>query len=195
MRVFILGTGRCGTTTVARAFKHATNYTAAHESRAAAIRGRLDYPDGHIEVDNRLAWFLGPLYQRYPDALYFHLRRDQAETARSYAERFTSSASIVAAFGYGILQRDTPPSTMGDRLAVSRLAVETAQANIDHFLNGLPEGQRGWLELEQLEACFGRLWHRLGCTGDYDAAVAETRVKHNRRRSPRQARAEARRDA
>jgi hypothetical protein len=32
MHIFILNTGRCGSTTCARACQHMTNYTAAHES-------------------------------------------------------------------------------------------------------------------------------------------------------------------
>ena len=59
-RVFVLCTGRCGSTTFARAAAHATNFTAKHESRTYKLGAqRLAYPDNHIEVDNRLAWWRG----------------------------------------------------------------------------------------------------------------------------------------
>ena len=39
---------------------------------------RLDYPDQHIESDNRLAWYAGRLEKRYgDDAFYVHLKRDR----------------------------------------------------------------------------------------------------------------------
>jgi hypothetical protein len=58
VNVFILGTGRCGTLTISRAFEHATNFTSAHESASPSLY-LMDYPKDHIETDNRLAWMLG----------------------------------------------------------------------------------------------------------------------------------------
>ena len=68
MRIFCLGTGRSGTTTLTRALEHGTNYTSGHESRAALLgAARLDYADWHAEADNRLTWMLGPLGERFGD--------------------------------------------------------------------------------------------------------------------------------
>ncbi len=56
MDVFVLCTGRCGSTTFIKACAHITNYTAAHESRTGLLGSdRLDYPGKHIEADNRLS--------------------------------------------------------------------------------------------------------------------------------------------
>ena len=56
MNVFVLCTGRCGSTTFACACRHIENYTAAHESRShLAGPERFAYPEDHIEVDNRLS--------------------------------------------------------------------------------------------------------------------------------------------
>src|SRR5262245_39334592 len=90
MNVFILNTGRCGSTTIIKACSYITNYTAAHESRTGLVGpDRLDYPPNHIEADNRLSWFLGRLERTYGnDAFYVHLKRQDAATARSFAQRY-----------------------------------------------------------------------------------------------------------
>ena len=53
-----------------------TNFTAGHETRTNRLgAARLDYPDRHIEADNRLSFFLGKLNARWgDDAHYVHLR-------------------------------------------------------------------------------------------------------------------------
>ena len=78
MNVFVLCTGRCGSTTFSKAASHMTNITAGHETRCSLIGNlRLAYPPSHIEVDNRLSWFLGRLDCTYgKNACYVHLQRD-----------------------------------------------------------------------------------------------------------------------
>jgi hypothetical protein len=89
MRVFAVGTGRCGSTTFAEACSHITNFTSAHESGKGKLAGRLEYPDRHIEVDNRLSWFLASLHERYGnDVFYVHLTRDPSATTRSFVARW-----------------------------------------------------------------------------------------------------------
>ena len=85
MNVFVLCTGRCGSMTFAKACGHISNYTSAHESRKQlkpkAPRERFIYLDFHIEVDNRLAWFLGTLNEIYgTNAFYVHLKREMKDT-------------------------------------------------------------------------------------------------------------------
>src|SRR3990167_1085729 len=102
MNIFVLCTGRCGSLTFAKACGHATNFTAAHESRTGFLGpGRVGYAAGHIEVDNRLSWFLGRLEEEWGDrAFYVHLTRDNDGAARSYLRRRTG---IVLAYRSAIL--------------------------------------------------------------------------------------------
>lgn len=98
--VFALTAGRTGSTTFIEACQHATNYTAAHESgKGIVLADRLRFPDQHIEADNRLTWFLGPLGERYPDAIYVHLVRDREAVARSWARPGLSRLWEVARIG------------------------------------------------------------------------------------------------
>ena len=90
MNVFVLCTGRCGSTTFARAAEHATNFSVGHESRKRLIGAeRFAYADNHIEVDNRLSWMLGRLDDHYGErARYVHLTREREAVARSFLQRW-----------------------------------------------------------------------------------------------------------
>jgi len=178
--VFVLGTGRCGTMTFSAACTHFDNFTAAHESRTRLLGAeRFDYPDHHIEVDNRLSWFLGELDRRFDDdeTFYVHLTRSSDEVVESYARRWDSGfrSSIGRAFGYGIVirGREWPPE---DVESVLRFYVDTVTSNVDSFLRG----RNGMtIALERLDEQFESFADRIGATGDLGAAHRELDVRHN----------------
>lgn len=174
MRVFVLNTGRCGSTTFARACEHLTNFTAGHESRTRLmdLGERLDYPDNHIEVDNRLTWFLAPLVERYPDAYWVHLTRDRSAVIDSFGRR---KSPIIRAFGRGILMhRDE--MTDQERARVAVMYVDTAIATIEAFLR---DRDHMHVALETLDVDFVKFLDRIGAEGDLDAAMDEWGVRHN----------------
>ncbi len=175
MNVFVLNSGRCGSTTWIRACSHITNYTAGHESRAHLIGPqRLAYPDRHIEADNRLSWFLGRLERAYGDrAFYVHLRRDPEATARSFARR--RHFGILHAYHRGILLGADPEP---DGLELARDYLETVEANIALFLRGKSRVLEA--RLEHLREDFLRFWEAIGAEGDLEAALAELAIRHNR---------------
>lgn len=166
--------------TFARAAAHLTNYTAGHETLAGTVGSqRLDYPDRHVEVDNRLSWFLGHLDDRFGDeAFYVHLTRDPATTAASFERRWTYSwrAGIIEAFAHGLLQHPQDWSP-GDRMAVCRYYVDTVDANIRSFLRGRP--RRIDVRLESAAHDFASFWAAVGGEGDLQAALGEWQVQHN----------------
>lgn len=84
MRIFVTGTGRCGTSTFYQAVSHATNFTAGHESRAGRLE-QHEYPDNHIEVSSQLVVDLPRLMSIYPDSRWVHLVRGKAATVESLA--------------------------------------------------------------------------------------------------------------
>lgn len=181
MRVFVLCTGRCGSTTLARAAQHATNITAGHETRAHLLWGRLDYPDDHVEVDNRLAWFLGGLDKRYgDDPVYVHLTRDPEETAQSYSHRWRGPVSLVRAYGNGIVQSRRPLNEDQDWLDVSRSAIAAVTENIEAFL--ATKSKVVHASLPDLRDGFDEMWKRAGLDGDLDAAHETLTRRHNARR-------------
>lgn len=181
--VFVLGTGRCGTTTFIEACRHVANRTAAHESRISeAGPGRLAYPLGHVEADNRLSWMLGRLAEDWGDrALYVHMLRDEAAVARSYLARWKIDESIIYGWRTSIvpgIRPGTPP------LEVALDYARTVNANIRAFL--LSRAHVATVRLERAEEDFGRVWDQAGFEGDRAAALAEWRVPHNAARPPRE---------
>lgn len=180
VRAFVLCTGRCGSRTLTHACRHIENYTAGHETRARQLDARLDYPDQHIEADNRLSWFLGSLHRRYgDDPVYVHLRRDPDAVARSYAHRFRNPVAIMPAYASRIIMRRTPPADLSDRLEAARHYVDTVTDNIDLFLAERPRTVEVWIE--DPEPGFTRMWELLGATGSLPDALTALTERIGRR--------------
>ena len=173
--VFVLCTGRCGSTTLARACAHIDNYSSGHETRTHLVGvERLAYPQFHIEVDNRLSWFLGRL-AKFDDSrtLYVHLTREQSETASSFLNRW--GRGVIAAYADAILlgRAKTAPD-----LRVCFDYVDTVNANIEEFVRHRPHVESD--RLESLAEDFVRLWDRIDAEGDQAAAIRELAKRHNR---------------
>jgi len=173
MNVFVLCTGRCASMTFARAAAHLTNYTAGHESRAGRLGlERVAFAADHVEVDNRLTWFLGRLEAAYPFGSYVHLRRDREETARSFLARYDSG--IIGAYRRSVLMglpEDAEP------IEVCRDYVDTVTAQIERFLRDKPH----WMEVrvENARADFAEFWQRIEGQGDLAGALHEWDVRYN----------------
>jgi len=175
MNVFILNTGRCGSTTFNMACEHITNFTSAHESRCDRLgEDRLAYPDNHIEADNRLSWFLGRLDNHYGDkAIYVHLMRNSHDTASSYAKRLFPGG-IIPAYRKGILQH--LPADISD-MSVSLDYYDTVNSNIEHFLKD--KTRKMEFNLENAKEDYKKFWELVGAEGDLDAAMAEFDIPYN----------------
>jgi hypothetical protein len=172
MNVFVLCTGRCGSTTFARACSHITNYGAAHESRITANGpSRLNYPDNHIEADNRLSWMLGRLDQKYGrSAFYVHLWRNPADVAQSFLRRWP--AGIMRVY-----REEISPAAETPDIEVALDLVRTVTANIELFLRDKPMQIN--IELETIESQFGNFWDAIAAEGDFGASTKELSVRYN----------------
>lgn len=179
MNAFILCTGRCGSVTVAKALSHAQNYMVGHESRANRPMGRLWYPNQHIEVDNRLAWFLGELDARFPEAVWVHLTREREKVVESYTHRFNVRGGIMPAFASGILRRG--PARPSERLEIARLYVDTVTTNILQFLKHQNQDKVVHMRIEHPYDAFAQLWELLKAEGDFNEACAELAQYYNAR--------------
>jgi hypothetical protein len=173
MNVFVLSTGRCGPTTFSRACSHIENYTSSHESRIGNLERRIQYPNNHIEVDNRLSFFLGRLENLYgDDAFYVHLRRDRDATAESFLRRYDSG--IIAAYRRRIVP------LMGDEPApieVCRHYCDTINANIEGFLRDKSKCMEFWLETSEED--FQVFWEQIGTSGERSEAINEWSYHYN----------------
>jgi hypothetical protein len=180
MNIFCLSTGRCGSTTFARSFEHLTNYTSGHETRSRILgKGRLDYPDQHIESDNRLAWFLGGLEKKYGDsAIYVHLTRDVDQVIDSYSKRYnpTWQTGIIFGYAHSILMRNEY-LTQAEIKQVAGMYVETVTDNILHFLS--TKSRVVNISIDNPMVGVNELWNIAGFQGDREACELEWRKKYN----------------
>lgn len=175
MNVFVLCTGRCGSTTFSRACQHINNYSSSHESLTEFLGSkRFDYPSNHIEVDNRLSWLLGRLDYHYGDnAFYVHLRRDYDKTCQSLVKRINQG--IMKAYKTpGILLKMDKTT---DPIDIARDFVNTVNLNISHFLKD--KSKKMNFQLESAAEDFPIFCERINAVVDIDKALAEFNIKYN----------------
>jgi len=179
MNVFVLCTGRSGSSGFIEACKHITNFSAAHESLSDKLGlERFQFPDRHIEADNRLAWQLGQLDKTYgKEAFYIHLKRDEKATAKSYMNRFLLPKSIIYAYADGI--KKLPPEALSshDRFHVCLDYVQTVNTNIEIFLKDKPS--QLVVNLDNITEDFKVFWTKIKADGDLETALSEFDKKHN----------------
>ncbi|HTL54732.1 MAG TPA: type II secretion system protein [Candidatus Limnocylindrales bacterium] len=189
MNVFVLSTGRCGSETFAKACRHMLNFSAAHESNSPVLHAgirqpyrTLRFPDQHIEVDNRLSWFLGSLEKQYGDnAYYVHLLRRREEVAQSVCAR--GEESILFSYASGILQYYNNARSLSEaqRYEIGLQYWDTVNDNIENFLRNKTRRKTMWLH--DIKGTFAEFWLEIGAVGDLGAALAEWDIKHNVRKT------------
>ncbi|MBW2961136.1 hypothetical protein [Mesonia aestuariivivens] len=179
MRIFVLGTGRCGSYSFIEACKYMTNYSCGHETRSQQLgAARFDYPNDHIEADNRLSWHLGEMNQKFTDQVFYvHLKRDRDKTAKSFSKRFLKKKSMVDAYSGGI--KMNPPETLNkeEQLQLCYDYVDTVTANIDLFLKHQPKQLT--IQLATIKEDFKIFWNQINAEGDLKAALASFDKRHN----------------
>lgn len=174
MNIFILNSGRCGSTTFIKACKHITNYSSAHESLITKIGAeRLAYPKNHIEADNRLSWFLGRLDTTYAnDAFYVHLKREQQETAKSFSKRI--DFGILKAYEQGILMHEQHQYSSDD---IALDYIKTIDSNIELFLKD--KSNKMGITLDSAVEDFTEFWSRINASGNLNNALQEWDIRYN----------------
>lgn len=174
MNIFILNTGRCGSTTFIKACEHIINYTCAHESLLTEIGAqRFNYPPDHIEADNRLSWLLGRLDDAYADnAFYVHLTRNPEDTARSFSKRV--DFGIMKAYEQGILLHE---HHINPAIDMANDYIETVDNNIRLFLKD--KSNKMDISIETIQSDFTDFWNRIGAEGDLDKALDEWQKNYN----------------
>lgn len=170
MRVFVTGTGRCGTVSFHYACGPIRNFTNGHETPC----GLLIYPDQHIEVNPHLWPCIPALAVRYPDARFVHLIRERHACARSLAR--LDHGEIMRA--HAKLRPSTVPNFAVDDIAY-RVYDETI-AIINALLSAHvpPQNQRVF-RLESIKADWRSFWDWIGAEGDFAASLAEWDVIRN----------------
>jgi hypothetical protein len=170
--IFCLCAGRTASTSFAKACSHITNFTSAHESLVGILSTRrLDYPTHHIEIDNRLVWFLPQLNKKFPDedTYYVHLKRNKTDVAKSYLERWHISESIVKAYGHGILMKNKISET--EKMSICLDYVEHVDSCIDIFLED--RTNKIVMDITNLKQNFPEFHQKIQAEGDLNLCLEE----------------------
>lgn len=173
MNVFVLTPGRAGSTTFAKACKHIANFSSAHESKVKNLGSeRINFDPNHIEVDNRLCWFLGRLDKKYGnDAFYVYLIRNKKEVAKSYSKRWFQPISIMRAYQQDILfRRDYD-------FEICKDYVNTIEENVQLFLKD--KSKKLTVNLENIKEDFIIFWNEIKAEGNLEAALLEFDKNYN----------------
>ena len=175
--IFVLCTGRCGSTTFTKAAEQIKNFTAGHETRTHLTgEDRFAYPRNHIEVDNRLSWLLGRLDKHFgATAFYVHLKRNPEQVAESFVKR--SDRGIMLAYRTEILMRAGKLSRDTSMEDFAHDYIQTVNSNIDLFLKD--KHSKMQFNLENWECDFPKFWKAIGAEGCLQAAQKEFNIRHN----------------
>jgi len=179
MNVFVLSTGRCGSTTFAKACGFIDNYTAGHETRSQAIGlERLNYPNRHIEVDNRLSWMLGSLEKTYGNGAYYvHLKRERLATANSFYGRWNRNQSIIRHYAEGILMLERDKDLDAKKWDCCLDYYDRVNDNIEYFLKDKTRVLT--IDVAHWQESFPLFWQEIGAQGDLESALGELETIHN----------------
>jgi len=177
MNVFVIGTGRCGSVTFSKACQHIANYTSGHETHAGILTDeRLKYSDAHVEVDPHLAWTLGLILNRYPNAFYVHLQRRRDEVLQSWFRRGIHPNRGAAPLIDVMFQTNSArlsPHQYRDSLA---LLYDTVTANV---ANGLTQVRSMDVWLHEAKESFPAFWRAIDAEGDLESARCEFDKHYN----------------
>lgn len=190
MNVFVLCTGRCGSMTFSKACGHISNYTSGHETKTITRKTGSDYfsfPDfsylnRHIEIDNRLSWFLEELNQMYGnDSFYVHLKRRTINVAKSIRNHRNCDAYLKRWYKKEILihypQLFAGTISNNERLSLCADYCNAVNSNIQLFLRD-KSNKMNFL-LENAKQSFSKFWVTIGAEGNIRKALNEWDIKYN----------------
>jgi hypothetical protein len=141
---------------------------------------RFEYPDQHIESDNRLSWLLGTLERIYGDEpIYVHLTRNREKVIKSYAKRYDRNyiEGIMQGFGHGILQKSQTYKDL-ELPKLAEMYVNVVTDNIQCFLSDKSKVVR--MDVDDPVASVREIWKLGLMQGNLQKATDEWMITHNR---------------
>lgn len=174
MRVFVVGTGRCGTCTFYQACREITNYTVGHESDSNILdfSSRLEYPDQRIEIASHLFTEIGILDYIYPRSKWVHLIRNPEKCIKSLAKQTDSMRSYARQW----LGRTLPLISDNDFYEVANTFYQVVNEGIRNQLKHLDSMT---IPLENIQNEWGYFWDWIGAEGDFNASKQILKRKYN----------------
>ena len=173
MRVFVVSTGRCGSTTFSKACQFISNYTVAHQWHHGQV-GNYEYPDDHIEVDPRLSYSLPLLIEKYPTAKYIHLQRERESCIKSLSKR--KSTGFFMRFHFGAIDKNLQKG--------AEVYYDITNSLINKILLGAnSQTIHVWLEnlisLDYENNDWQKIWNFIKAQGNFKDSLAQWKIKYN----------------
>jgi len=140
-RVFVLAANPDDLVALTRCLTDVPGYSVGFRSRAEGHLHdtRFEYPEKHIELDDSLVWFLGPILARFAtdDTLFVHVRGDRQAAITAALRRWDENSGLLSAFGHGMImkQRDWQPE---ERVELCAMYVDSVEANLREFVPRAP---------------------------------------------------------
>ena len=177
--IFILCTGRSGSVSFIKACKHITNFTCGHETKSHLLgKERFEFPDQHIEADNRLIWDLGRLEKCYGDkAMFIYLKRDSTKVAKSFTKRTYYPNSMFKAYCDGIKKTPTEKLNRQQLEQISVDFVDNMTTTIENFIN--KQKHTLVIDIDHIENDFKTFWDFIEAKGNLQYALNSFKNKHN----------------
>ncbi len=168
MRVFVVGTGRCGSVTFYQACSHMTNFSSGHETLATQKIGCLNYPDDHIECSPPLLLSAPALIKAYPDAKWIHLVRERESCIKSLEGQVAESLKRFA--GQWWLRQKPEPKSAAPVFYDTCIGLAEAL---------LPRDRMLVVQMESAYQSWEEVWAFLGAQGNFEASRNEWLKKYN----------------
>jgi hypothetical protein len=160
MRVFVTGTGRCGSVCFKHACEHIENYTCGHET----YNGLLEYPDNHIEINPQFRHNLYTLVKKYPTAKFVHLIREREACINSLLK--LNDGLVVESYRilYPSIMENASPRAAAERFYDAENELIRMQIN---------KASNMTIYLESAKEQWAAFWDWIGATGDRLASTNE----------------------
>lgn len=174
MRVFVVGTGRSGTSTAYHALQHVAKHTVGHESRAGILLHH-EYPENHIEVSSQLIPEIVQLALQYPNAKWIWLKRGKSATVRSIA---TQCPDAMAAYGFQWFQvvvKKEEPRRSEQLLQIAELYYDAMYS----LLSSLLPTDAYCLHIETIKDQWEACWKYHAWEGDFQASLSAWNRHYN----------------
>lgn len=183
MKIVVLCTGRNGSVTFSKACTHIENYSVGHESYTQELgEERFDFPENHIEIDNRLCWHVGEIDKYFGnDVMYVYLKRNKQKVRDSFKKRLKNRSSIISAYAESI--KMVPPEDLkpDERTQIAEDYIETIESNVD--LLWKDKDNTMVIRLEDITSDFKKFWNKIKAEGDLDRALDEFNKTYNKSKS------------
>lgn len=173
MRVFVIGTGRCGSVSFREACRFIKNYTVGHESNC----GLLEYPDNHIEVNPHIRGLVKKIKNKYPGSKWIHLIRQPETCIPSLAAM--DRGIIMEYYGRLYPSVQITPAVMDIAYRFYWQENDLIQVQLNHLVS---EYQRMTIELELVKNKWRAFWNWIGAEGDFEASCKSWDVPCNTRK-------------